>query len=133
MFYLIHNDELKLQFDVTGVEDALPSIAFDIIGSWNMPYQQVDFSLKECWFECSTWDKFQNNILLSIEQNSGCISLNDVSENPIITLTKEGNELTTVIQCKDSCELGLFKLRVSGYSIELPEIYNKMLQLDKWW
>jgi len=133
MFHLIRNNELEIQLDVTGATDRLPSVAFDIIVSWNMPFQKVNFTAKECWIECSVWDKFQDSILELQEQDSGSITLVDLSENPLISFTKLGAELVTEIQSKDSLGVGSFTLKSTSRSIELSEIYNKMQQLDKWW
>lgn len=133
MFHLIRNNELELQLDVSGVEDHLPSIAFDIIVSWNMPYQKADFTAKECWFECKVWDRFEESIFQLIEQDSGSVTLRDLSENPLISFSKSGSELITVIQCKDSLGVGSFTLRTKGYATELTEIHNKIQLLDKWW
>ena len=133
MFNLIRNNELELQLDISGVEDHLPSIAFDIVVSWDMPYQKINFTLKECWFECEEWDRFEESISQLIEQESGSVTLKDMSENPIITFTKTHSELLTIIQSKDTLGVGEFSLRAKSFSIELTEVYNKTKQLDKWW
>ncbi|RZQ51298.1 hypothetical protein C1E23_20265 [Pseudoalteromonas phenolica] len=133
MFNLIRNNELELQLDISGVEDHLPSIAFDIVVSWDMPYQKINFTLKECWFECEEWDRFEESISQLIEQESGSVTLKDMSENPIITFTKTHSELLTIIQSKDTLRVGEFSLRAKSFSIELTEVYNKTKQLDKWW
>jgi len=133
MFNLIRNNELEVQLDVTGATDRLPSVAFDIIVSWNMPFQNVNFTAKECWIECSEWDKFHDSILQLQEQESGFVTLDDLSNNPLISFTKSGIELVTEIQSKDSLGVGSFTLKSTSHSIELSEIYNKMQQLDKWW
>lgn len=133
MFNLIRNNELEVQLDVTGVTDQFPSVAFDITVSWNMLFQSVNFTVKECWIEYSVWDKFHDSILQLQEQESGSVSLNDLSNNPLISFTKSGIELVTKIQSKDSLGVGSFTLKSTSCSIELSEIYNKMQQLDKWW
>ena len=63
MFNLIRNNELEVQLDVTGATERLTSVAFDISESWNMPFQNVKFTAKEYWIECSEWDKFHGSIL----------------------------------------------------------------------
>ncbi|MEC8327718.1 MAG: hypothetical protein VX100_16745 [Pseudomonadota bacterium] len=133
MFNLMRNNELELQLDVSGVEEHLPSIAFDIIVSWDMPYQKINFTLKECWFECEEWDQFEESISQLIEQESGSVTLKDMSENPIITFTKTHSELLTIIQSKDTLGVGEFSLSAKSFSIELTEVYNKIKRLDKWW
>jgi len=133
MFHLIRNNELEVQLDVTDTTDRLPSVAFDIIVSWNMPFQSLNFTAKECWIECSVWDEFQDSILQLQELDSGCVTLNDLSENPLISFTKSGFELVTEIQAKDSLGVGSFTLKSTSRSIELSEVYNKMQQLEKWW
>jgi len=133
MFNLIRNNELEVELDVTDATDRLLSVAFDIIVSWNMPFQSVNLMVKKCWIECSVWDKFHDSTLKLQEQEAGVITLNDLSNNPLISFTKSGVELVTEIQSKDSLGVGSFTLKSTSCSIELPEIYNKMKQLDKWW
>ena len=133
MFHLIRNNELEVHLDVSGTSDSLPSIAFDIVVSWNMPYQKVNFTVKECWIECTTFDEFYNSIDDLHTLESGSITLNDLSGNPIISFIKSGTDLVTEIQSKDSLGVGSFTLKRSGHSLELSEISNNMQQFDKWW
>ena len=97
MFNLIRNNELEVELYVTDATDRLPSVAFDIIVSWNMPFQSVNLMVKKCWIECSVWDKFHDSILKLQEQEAGVITLNDLSNNPLISFTKSGVELVTEI------------------------------------
>jgi hypothetical protein len=133
MLNLIRNNELEVQLNVTGAADRLPSVAFDIIVSWNMPFQNVNFTAKECWIECSVWDIFHDSILQLQKQESGFVTLNDLSNNPLISFTKSDIELVTKIQSRDSLGAGSFTLKSTSRSIELSEICNKMQQFDKWW
>ncbi|WP_044835776.1 hypothetical protein [Thalassomonas actiniarum] len=133
MFHLIRNNELEVQLDVSGVSDPLPSVAFDIAVSWNMPYQTVDFKIKECWIECTAFDKFQDGILQLQSLETGSITLNDLSGDPIISFTKSGSVLVTEIQSKDGLDIGSFTLKSTSQSIELSDILTRIQQLDKWW
>ena len=133
MFHLIRSSELEVTFDVSGVDDHLPSVAFNIGISWNMPFQKAHIDILECWFECTVVDTFHSELMDLISLDSGTVTLLDLSNNPVITFTKSGKEVITQIFAQDTSELGQISLKVKGYSTELPEVAERLGTFEKWW
>lgn len=133
MFHLIRNSELEVTLDVSGVDDHLPSVAFNVDISWNMPFQKASIEILECWFECSVIDAFHSELKALANLENGTTTLLDLSHNPVVTFTKSGNELITQIFSQDTSELGQITLKVKGYSTELSEITERLGVFEKWW
>ena len=98
-----------------------------------MPYQTVNFTIKECWIACTTFDKFQHDILQLQSLETGAITLNNLRGEPIISFIKSGAALVTEILSKDSLGIGSLILKSTSQALELSEILTRLQQLDKWW
>ncbi|WKE67102.1 hypothetical protein PVT67_07665 [Gallaecimonas kandeliae] len=133
MFHLIRNSELEVTLNVSGVDDHLPSVAFNIGVTWNMPFQKASIEILECWFECSAIDDFHSELKTLVSLENGTATLSDLSYNPVVIFTKSGNEFITQIFTQDSSDLGRISLKVNGYSTELSEIAERLGNFEKWW
>ncbi|WP_417355118.1 hypothetical protein [Gallaecimonas pentaromativorans] len=133
MFHLIRNSELEVTLDVSGVDDRLPSVAFNVGITWKMPFQKASIEILECWFECSAIDAFHSDLESLVSLNSGAATLSDLSNNPVFIFTKSENEVIAQIFAQDTAEMGQISLKVKGYSSELSEIAEKLGAFDKWW
>ena len=133
MFHLINNIELELTFDMVGVDDHLPSVAFDIGVYWNMPFQNAKIEIKECWFECAALNAFEDSIKNLINNESGKVVLANLSDYPILSFSKSGQEMNTEIFSKDTSGRGTLSLKVKGYSSELSGVLQKLREFEKWW
>lgn len=133
MFYLINNTDLEIAFDMSGVDDHIPSIAFDISVKWKVPSQGLSLNIKECWFDCEAFDDFERSINQLISSDDGLLVLSDLSNNPVISLKKDEAVLITEIYFKDTLDRGSFTLNTKSSSIELSEIRDKLGAFDKWW
>jgi len=133
MFHLIKNTELEVTLDVSGVDDHLPSVAFNICVLWNMPFQKANIEIIECWFECSDIDTFHSKLKELKSLENGTATLSDLSQNPVVMFTKSGNEVITQIFAQDTSGLGQISLKVNGYSTELSEIAERLGSFEKWW
>jgi hypothetical protein len=133
MFHLINDSELQVTFDVSGADDHLPSIAFDITILWNMPFQKARIEMKECWFECVIFDEFESALQKLKDQKNGIATLKNMSNNPIITFTKSGQSLTKELFCQDTTDMGQITLKVNGYESELTYTLDKLKYFAKWW
>ncbi len=133
MFHLIRNSELEVTLDVSGADDHLPSVAFNVGITWKMPFQKASIEILECWFECSAIDAFHSDIKSLVSLNSGTATLSDLSHNPVFIFTKSENEVITQIFAQDTAEMGQISLKVKGYTSELTEIAEKLGAFEKWW
>ncbi len=133
MFHLIHNTDLEVTFDMSGVSDHIPSIAFDIFVKWTMPSQELSLNIKECWFDCEAFDDFERSVRQLNSNDNGSITLSDLSNNPVLSFKKDGSILITEIYFQDTLDRGSFTLNTKGSSIELSEIRDKLGAFDKWW
>ncbi len=133
MFHLIRNSELEVTLDVSGVNDHLPSVAFNIKMAWNMPFQKAKIEILECWFECASLDVFERDIKTLIDLDAGTVTLSDLSNNPVFTFSKSGADLTTCIFARDTAELGKMSFSAKGYSAELSEMVLVLGEFEKWW
>ena len=133
MFHLIRNSELEVTLDISGVDDHLPSVAFNIGVSWKMPFQKASIEILECWFECSVINDFHSELKALVNLEIGTATLSDLSHNPVVIFTKSGNEVITQIFAQDMSDLGQISLKVNGYSTELSEIEERLGSFDKWW
>ncbi|MFO6424726.1 hypothetical protein [Motilimonas sp. KMU-193] len=133
MFHLIRNSELEVTLDVSGVDDRLPSVAFNVGITWKMPFQKASIEILECWFECSAIDAFHSDLKSLVSLNSGAATLSDLSNNPVFIFTKSENEVIAQIFAQDTAEMGQISLKVKGYSNELSEIAEKLGAFEKWW
>lgn len=133
MFHLIRNSELEVSLDVSGVDDHLPSVAFNVSITWKMPFQKASIEILECWFECSAIDAFYSDIKSLVNLNSGTVILSDLSHNPVFIFTKSENEVITQIFSQDTAEIGQISLKVKGYTSELTDIAEKLGAFEKWW
>jgi hypothetical protein len=133
MFHLIHNTDLEVTFDMSGVSDHIPTVAFDIFVKWTMPSQELSLNVKECWFDCEKFDDFEGAVRQLISKDNGSIILHDLSNNPVISLTKSGEVLITEMYFQDTLDRGSFTLNTKSRSIELSEIRDKLGAFDKWW
>lgn len=133
MFHLIRNSALEVTLDVSGVDDHLPSVAFNIGITWCMPFQKANIEILECWFKCSAIDVFHSELKALVSLENGAATLSDLSNNPVFIFTKYGNGVVTQIFTKDTSDLGQISLKVIGYSTELPEIAERLGAFEKWW
>ena len=133
MFHLIRNTELEITLDMTGVDENVPSVAFDISIKWNMLFQKANIEINECWFDCKEFDFFESSLIALIEEEKGTISLLDLSRSPVLSLTKENLKLTAEISFQDTLGTGSFNLKTTGNAVELSEIRDKLKEFDRWW
>jgi len=133
MFHLIRNSNLEVTFDISGADDHLPSVAFNIGIAWKMPFKKARIEITECWFECLAIDAFHSELKALMNLESGTVTLSDLSHNPIFAFAKFGNDLVTTISTQDTFELGQISLKVKGYSPELSEVAEKLGAFEKWW
>ncbi len=133
MFHLIRDNEVEVTFDMVGVEDHLPSVAFDIGITSSMPFQKAQIKIKECWFSCSAIDEFEKALKSLIKTEEGKVVLLNLSEYPIISFSKSGSVMITELFISDTFGLVKLSLKVDGYSSELPLILERLQGFEKWW
>lgn len=133
MFHLIRDNELEVTFDIASAEDHLPSVAFNLGISWNMPFQNAKINIKECWFSCSALDEFEESLKNLIQSEEGKAILSNLSSYPILSFTKSGSKMHTELFIQDTSGLGKLSLKVDAYSSELPLVLEKLRGFEKWW
>ena len=133
MFHLVRNKELEITMDTSGVDDHIPSIAFDIHVALNKLYQSANIISKECWFSCEAIDTFQNQLYDLHHVTSGKVALIDLSENSIFEVTKVDSTLKILINFQDTGGVGGIHLTSSLQPTEAIEIYDCLTKFEKWW
>jgi hypothetical protein len=130
---LISDSELHLSFDPTGIEERIPSVGFDVVADFSMPFQQTTLRIKDCWFTHEALRSFENKLQALKDCDLGEAVLSNMSDFPILRIARSGEKITTTISSTDSSGIGISSLTVSGYSSEIPQMLCKLRAFEKWW
>jgi hypothetical protein len=133
MIELVKNTELYVTLDPVQTEGRLPSVAFDIKACFTMPSQQTTIHIKETWFEYSALNVFETGLRDLIERESGTVELRDMSEDPIISIGRNGNDAVFTLIASDTVKMGKVTLEVNGYALEIKEMFDRLQGYPKWW
>lgn len=133
MFHLISHNKIEITFDVVGVSDALPSFALYINVVINSEFQTLNLLIKECWIECCAFDKFVSDVYELKDQNLDEVKLSDLSDRPVIVLSKSTGELILNICSSDSLKETNISAQCSINFDYIGVILENLNKFDKWW
>ena len=133
MFTFIKSSPLEIKFDPVLTEERLPSVAFDIIANWVMPYQQAQVTVKECWFEYSELNCFEEDLKKFMNQQIETVKLSNMSLEPIMLFGRNSGKVTFEFLAGDSAQIGTVLIKTNLYEQELADIILNIKNWDKWW
>jgi len=98
-----------------------------------MPFQQTTIHIKESWFEYSALNAFESDLRDLIDRESGKVELRDMSDDPIISIERNGNDTVFTLIASDTVKMGKVTLGVNGYALEIREMFDRLQKYPKWW
>ena len=130
---LVESPHYRLTLDPVCAEDRVPSVAFDIAVELQMPFQRATLLVKECWFSHEQLNSFEAGLLNLLSAEHGTAKLINLSEKPILQLTREGNSLRTVFSMSDTLSMAETTFTFNGYAAELDQVHRNLSSYEKWW
>lgn len=130
---LCTSQELKLSLDPVDVEERIPSVAFDLLVEIAMPFQQARITSKECWFTHDALNRFEDQLSDLRSNERGLAILLDMSDRPVLQISREGNEVKTIVRTTDTLRLVTTTVEVHGYASEISILHEQLCSYEKWW
>lgn len=98
-----------------------------------MPFQEAKIIVKECWFEYSESNRFENDSKAFIERRIDVLRLSNMSSKPIIQFRRDGGKIVFEFMMSDSFDMGTVSIKTNLYEQELIEINRNIKNWAKWW
>jgi hypothetical protein len=133
MFPLIDSAPLEIVFDPVSTEERLPSVAFNITAKWSMPFQQAEIIIKECWFEYSELNRFEDDLKQLVNRQIHSVKLSNMSLIPIMRFRRIGDKVSFEFIANDSADMGTVSIQTNLYELEINEIAENIKNWAKWW
>lgn len=130
---LINSDELAITFDVSGVDEHLPSLAFDISVILRTSFQKAQVDTKEVWFSCSSYDQFTADLDLLLGGQQTMCMLKDLSENPVLICTKNGERYALEITAQNTVSATSINLKTVVDYAEIFTMFERLKAFEQWW
>jgi hypothetical protein len=111
MFTLIQSLNLEITFDTVAIEEHPPSVAFDVTANWKMPYQQAQIVIKECWFEYSELNQFEENLRQFVKKQNNFVKLSNMNLQSTLQFNRNNNEVIFQFEISDNFNLGTIIIR----------------------
>ena len=87
-----------------------------------MPHQQAKIIIKECWFEYSELNRFEEDLKPFINRQIDVLELSNMSLKPIIHFRKDSDKVIFEFVVSDSFDMGTVSNKANPYEQELVEI-----------
>ena len=133
MFPFIHSSPLEITFDPVSTEERLPSVAFDITAKWMMPHQEAEIIIKECWFEYTALNRFEEDLKQFTSRQIYVLELSNMNLKPIIQIRRDSDEVIFEFMVSDLFDMGTVSIKTNLYEQELVEITQNIKNWAKWW
>jgi len=130
---LIHDDEAQLRFAPVDAADNPESVAFNISFTWNMPFQNHEFAIRECWFLAQALGNFESQLAELIESPHGAVFLNNMDDRPILNVSMDGNTAQLTFSIADTSGISDLKFTIRTYASQIEGVYNHLRDYPKWW
>ncbi|WOO39668.1 hypothetical protein [Rubellicoccus peritrichatus] len=88
---------------------------------------------KELWFEDSTLKAFETSLAELNEGKRNEISLQDMSQRPLLSIIKSDEDIKICIHSKDLSGMGEMLFEWSAYPKEIEDIQEKLRDYPAWW
>jgi len=125
--------ELQIELEPARIENRIPSVAFDIRVVLSMPFQETLIRIKECWFSHEALNQFEEELADLRSTEDGKATLANMSELPIIEISRTGNAIVTTVRSSDTVGMSATTLQMNGYAVEVAEMLEHIRNYEKWW
>ncbi|MEB3211690.1 MAG: hypothetical protein VKL39_10055 [Leptolyngbyaceae bacterium] len=130
---LIKDNEFQLQFDPVDAIDNPESIAFTISFTWNMPFQQHQFVIRECWFLAQSLRHFESQLKSLIQNQTGSASLQNMDDCPVLSIEMESNAAQIIFLATDTAGIGNLQFTLNTHANQIRDVYHYLHNYPKWW
>jgi hypothetical protein len=130
---LTTSKELQIVLEPVQVEDRYPSVAFDVRARLVMPFQETTVVVKECWFTHEALNQFEDKLADLRSLEFGKVALLNMSEFPVLEISREGNATVTTIRSTDTMGMSSSTIQVKGYAQDIAVMLEHLRSYEKWW